>query len=263
MSPRSTRRSMTRPISLMSRGLDAFGRLVEDQELRPGDERPERSAHLVCCCAAGEIAAAPAEHVLQDREQLVDVVGNAPQRAGQGGKPGLQILQHGEPRKDLAALRHQRQPAARALVRRHAGEVAIFPGDPSRTDRLQPEDRAQQAGLADAVAAEDAGHLAALRLQAYPAQRIAGAVIEIDRLDRQHRLFPGHSEVFRHPGESRDPRIGKAQNLPQRVPDRGPAETHLAGGQAGPRVRRDGKRGRTHPRHRPRYTSMTRGWFCT
>jgi hypothetical protein len=53
----------------------------------------------------------------------------------------------------------------------------------ARGDRLLADDRAQQAGLADAVAAEHAGHLADLGLERHAAQRLRGAVIEIDVVD--------------------------------------------------------------------------------
>ena len=51
---------------------------------------------------------------------------------------------------------------------------------------LKRDQRAQQRGLADAVAAEHAGDLAGLRLQRHAAQGLRRAVIEIDVVDLQH-----------------------------------------------------------------------------
>ena len=45
---------------LDDRGLDAFGRLVEQQQLRPHDQRAADRQLLLL--AAGQIAAAPAQH---------------------------------------------------------------------------------------------------------------------------------------------------------------------------------------------------------
>ena len=55
-------------MSLMMLRLDAFGRLVEDQQLRPGGERARDRELLLL--AAGEVAAAAVDHLLQHREQL-------------------------------------------------------------------------------------------------------------------------------------------------------------------------------------------------
>src|SRR4029077_18303101 len=95
-------------------------------------------------------------------------------------------LQHGEAGKDLAALRHQSEAISGALMRRQTGEVGAVPDDAAAADRLQAEDGAQEASLADAVASEQAGHRTLGRADADAAQRLAGAVEEIDILDGQH-----------------------------------------------------------------------------
>ena len=59
-----------------------------------------------------------------------------------------------------------------------------------RLHRVLADDRAQQAGLADAVAAEHAGDLAGLRLERHGAQRLRGAVVQIDRVDLEHQDIP-------------------------------------------------------------------------
>ena len=62
------------PDVLDDRGLDALGRLVQQQQFRPHHQRaPDRELLLL---AAGQIAAAPAQHRLQHRKQREHVVGN-------------------------------------------------------------------------------------------------------------------------------------------------------------------------------------------
>src|SRR6266446_2104452 len=109
------------------------------------------------------------------------------QAARQCREAGGEVFHHRQAREDLAALRHHGEPDPGTLVRSQIGQLPVLPADPARADRLQPENRAQEAGLADAVAAEDAGYLAFLCGQADSAQRMAGAVVKIDRFDRQHR----------------------------------------------------------------------------
>src|SRR5438094_2048791 len=75
-------------------------------------------------------------------------------------------------------------------MRRKTCEVPILPADMTGSDRIETEDRPQEAGLANAVATEDASHLAFFCGQADPAQRVAGAIIKIDRFDRQHCSAP-------------------------------------------------------------------------
>src|SRR5437763_17005143 len=89
-------------------------------------------------------------------------------------------------------------------MRRQPGQLPVLPADMARADRIEAEDRPQQAGFADAVAAENAGHFAFLRGQADPAERMAGAVIKIDRLDREHRSNPPSSSR-RRPGSTLQP----------------------------------------------------------
>ena len=138
--------------------------------------------------AAGKIAAAAMQHVLQHREQREDLVRDVAQAARQRWRsrsPGFRAPTGAGRSRGPAAP----APARRGRARAAGGSFSSRSSQRMRPERigLKPEDRAQQAGLADPVAAEDAGHLALFRGQADPAQRMAGAVIQIDRFDRQHR----------------------------------------------------------------------------
>ena len=123
------------------------------------------------------------QHVFEHRKESKDVIGDATQLARQRRKAGLEVLEHAQPGEDLASLWHQCEPGPGALVRRQVVQYPVLPGNATGTDRLQPEDRPQQARLADPVAAENARHLALCRGQADATQRVARAVIKIDPLD--------------------------------------------------------------------------------
>ena len=54
--------------------------------------------------------------------------------------------------------------------------------------------RVEQAGLADAVAAEHAGDLAGLGVERDAAQRLRGAVVQIDGVDFEHANLSSRQE---------------------------------------------------------------------
>src|SRR5690606_40929352 len=59
---------------LDDRGLNAFGGFIKDEQGGAGDERSRNGQLLLL--AAGEIAATPVEHGLQNREKLENIVWN-------------------------------------------------------------------------------------------------------------------------------------------------------------------------------------------
>src|SRR5215510_7531682 len=86
-----------------------FARKVEillDQQEQPRPHDQGAADGELLLLAAGEVAAAPAEHVVQDGKQREHVVGDGAVHAPERREPGLEILLHGEQRKNLAALRH-------------------------------------------------------------------------------------------------------------------------------------------------------------
>src|SRR5580700_6249528 len=163
---------------LDDRWLDAFGRLVEQQQPRPHHQRSPDGKLLLL--AAREVAATPAQHGFQHREQRKHVVRDAALLARQRRKAGAQVFLDREQGKDLAALRHIGDAASRPLRRFERGDVAAFPGDGAAAHRLLAGQRVEEAGFADAVAAEHASDLAGLRLERNRPQRLRGAVMQID-----------------------------------------------------------------------------------
>jgi hypothetical protein len=73
------------PDQLDDVGLDALGRLVHQQDARPGDERARDGKLLLL--PARQVAAAAVLHLLQDREQLEDPVGHRCSDFGRQAKP--------------------------------------------------------------------------------------------------------------------------------------------------------------------------------
>ncbi len=116
MSPRSARLADHRADLLDHRRLDAFGRFVEDQQLRLAGQRAADRQLLLL--AAGEIAAAPLLHLAQHREQLVDLLRYpAGLGAGEARQPHQQVLFHRQARENLPPLRHVGDAGLHPLVR--------------------------------------------------------------------------------------------------------------------------------------------------
>src|SRR5579863_1142606 len=173
---------------LDDRRLDALGRLVEDEEAGFRDQSPRDRELLLL--TAREIAAAPLQHVAQHREERENLVGDAALARRQRREARLQVLPYRETRKNFASLRHQRDAAPRTLMRLERGDVGAFPGNAAGADRLQADQSAEQAGLADAVAAQHAGDGTLLRGHADAAEDMTRAVIELDPFRREHRHRP-------------------------------------------------------------------------
>jgi hypothetical protein len=63
------------------------------------------------------------------------------------------------------------------LIGPEPGDVLAVEIDRALADRMLPDQRAQQAGLADAVASKHAGYLARLRHHGHAAQHLRGAIV--------------------------------------------------------------------------------------
>ena len=103
-----------------------------------------------------------------------------------GAKPVSRFSAHGEERKDVAPLRDVADAETRPLVRGEAAERLAVEADFAAGDSLLADDGAEEAGLADAVPAHECGDLAGLRRERHAAQRLGGAIVEIDLLRLEH-----------------------------------------------------------------------------
>ena len=188
--------------------------------LRPGDQRAADGELLLL--AAGEVAAAPAQHGLAAPGTARTPRRGSCARRAAGGRS----RSRGSPPRSAAG--RSRGPAARrrcraARARRRACGVMSWPSNRilPRADRLVADDGAQQRGLADAVAAEHAGDLAELG-----GDRDAGAAPARRRSrDRCSRLSACSTSPTCHPGRgasAREPGPRAAalrHDLPPWVPD--------------------------------------------
>ena len=139
--------------------------LVDQQQLRPADQRAAERQHLPL--AAGKQPADAAAQLGELREELVDQrLAPAPLgRADLRRRRRRQILRHGEIGKHLVALGHQHDAEPRDLVRRPVLDPRALErdgafGDARVVDAEEAGDRAQRRGLAGAVVAEQRHDLA-------------------------------------------------------------------------------------------------------
>ena len=115
---------------LDDRRLDAFGRLVEDQQLRA--RRRARGAIASCCCWPPERSPPRRlQHLLEHREQLEQLGRHRARRRGCVGQAHAQVLLDRQAGEDLAPLRHVAD-AARARART---ACACVMSSPSKRDR--------------------------------------------------------------------------------------------------------------------------------
>ncbi len=136
---------------LDDRRLDALGGLVQDQQLRLHCERAADGKLLLL--PAGEVAPAPAEHVLQHREQVENLRRNGG-AAALGRQAHQQVFFHRESGKDFASLRHVADAEARARIGCERGDVRAFERERAGPDRHQAHQALQQRGLAHAVSSQ-------------------------------------------------------------------------------------------------------------
>jgi hypothetical protein len=108
MLPRSASMRMTRPMSLMMLGWMPSVGSSSISSFGPGSQRARDGQLLLL--AAGQVAAAAAEHLLEHREQLEQLAGNR-RAAGLGGQAHAQVLLHRQ-------AGRSRGPAARSRCRR-------------------------------------------------------------------------------------------------------------------------------------------------
>src|SRR4030095_10421404 len=172
---------------LDDRRLDSLRRLVEHEQLRAHREAPADRELLLL--SARKIAATTVQHLAQHREHFEDTFGNWRVRRSRGESQS-KILEDGKARKNLAALRYIAEPKARALMRRQRSHVGTVEVDRARARRKQSGEALQQRRLADAIAAQDCRDGAGWSLERDVAQRMAAAVVLIERRDGQHPSVP-------------------------------------------------------------------------
>src|SRR5207245_6765128 len=187
-----------RPVDLLDDAEDGLGdlrrepqrRLVQQEQLGPGHQRPrdrehlllasgERSGHLPLALAQDGKEGEPALHV------LLDPVLVAAQERTQ-----LKILPQGEVGEDPAPLRRVGKAALDQLVRLHPRDRLLAVEDASSGRLQETGDRPQRGRLAGAVRADEGDDLAFAHFARDASQRVDGAVVHVEAIEAQER--PGH-----------------------------------------------------------------------
>src|SRR6266571_5018193 len=171
------------------------GRFVEQQQLRPGHQRPPDRAHLLLAARQRpRLLALPFREPREEREDTVQVLSDLrPIRALKGAH--LEVLDHRHAREELAALGRLRDPAPHDLVRRRPRDVLVFEEDRASARTVETVDRAERRGLARAVRADQRDDLACTDLQRDPLQRFDRAVERVDVLDVEDAVA-SHSQAL-------------------------------------------------------------------
>ena len=111
---------------------------------------------------------------------------------------GAQVFHHGEQAEDAAVFRHIADAEAGELVRRQPGDGIAVEHHRAVARPHQAHDGLQRRALADAVAAEEADHLAGADLERDAVQDMALAVIGVHVLDQDQRhAIVGGAHVLR------------------------------------------------------------------
>ena len=108
-----------------------------------GSSRMSAADGQLLLLAAGEIAAAPSEHVVENRKETENLVVDRALVARQAGESGLQVLLDRQQRENLAPLRHIAEPEPGALMRGERSNLLAVPLDRAGGDAVLAYDRAQ------------------------------------------------------------------------------------------------------------------------
>jgi len=168
------------PDVLDDAGLNTLGRFVQDQQLRRSRERPRNRELLLL--PARQVAAAAMQHLLEHREQLKQL-GRYRCAGRLVGQTHRQVFLHREPREDFAALGHEADTGAGALIRRGILNRLAVQLDAAGLDRHQAHQAFEQRRFADPIAPQNDRDLAQRGLQTHIAQDVRAAVILVDVLN--------------------------------------------------------------------------------
>ena len=141
-------------------GIDAGGRLVEDEKVRVVDEGAAEAQLLLH--AAGQLARGTRFELLQARrrKKLVDLGATLRRRQSEQSAEEIDVLEHGERRVEVAAeaLRHIGDAAADVPQGLLVGDALVEDDDLAALNDLHPRDEPQQRGLANAIRPDHADH---------------------------------------------------------------------------------------------------------
>ena len=161
-----------------------MGRLVHEQEPRPGHEAAGDGEHLLLPARQRPGPLAPA--LLQsrkEREAVREVVLERTARAAVGAED--QVLLDAHPAEHLTPFGHERDATTHQVLGLDLRDVLILERDDAAPRGKQSRNGLHERGLAGAVGADDRDDLALVDMDRYPVQCPDGAVVDADVPRRQ------------------------------------------------------------------------------
>src|SRR5690606_35066330 len=134
--------------------LNAFGRLVEEQQARLEHERARDRELLLL--AAGEIAAAPLQHRAQHGEEIEHEIGKPLRADAADAEPRSQVLLDRQQREDHAPLRHVADAERGARLGLRARDIGAVEEERAALRLAEARGTAEEGRLSGAVAADQA-----------------------------------------------------------------------------------------------------------
>src|SRR5262249_52221704 len=156
---------------------------VEQQQRGIEHERARDREHLLL--AAGELKAEIALARTQAGKQLENPLERPAATATRAREHG-EVLAHRQARKNAALLRHETEAEPRHRIGRQRRDIAVAVANAAGARLEIAHDGEDGRGLARAVAAEQADHLALPHRERDPVQDVAVAVIGVDVLEIKH-----------------------------------------------------------------------------
>src|SRR6266446_9336927 len=161
---------------------DAFGRLVQDDQLGPHHETARDCEHLLL---------APGKRIPRLPDTFLEAWKASKHvflafRVAPLAKPDAEIFQHGEIGEDAATLRDIADAFARHFVRLAARQIEAAELDRSAAARRKSHDCAQRRGLSHPVAPQQRRAFARLHLEIHSLQDVQLADMDVDVVESKH-----------------------------------------------------------------------------
>src|SRR5712691_2652980 len=167
-------------------GREAHGRLVEQEQRRPGHEGAADGQHLLLAARErSPLLRGTLTQAREERERALEVGRDrltVPPREG----AELQVLEHGHPREDPPAFRRLRDPQAHDAVGRERVQALAVEAHGAPAGPHGAEDRPQRRRLAGAVGPDERDDLTGRDGQRDAAERPDVAVVRVDVRELKH-----------------------------------------------------------------------------
>src|SRR5690606_16517502 len=174
--------------------LNAFGRLIQDQELRLQHQGSTDRELLLL--SSGKVSAASAQHLLEHGKELEYLLRQIAPLLAPSGQSSAQSLLDRELREDLAPLRHVADADICAPFRRKCMQIMPLIADLPGCDRQQAHDALEQGRLAHSVSSHQARSGTLGHAHVHVPEDVAAAVELIEVLDVQHRAPPTRPDTL-------------------------------------------------------------------